>query len=109
MITPMRFSPDDDGLTPLHTSGYAHAANGQAMGSVSAQSYAERRQLERNRQHVRHYRHSNLGRGYGEIRPVTIPPRAETERVQRLGRPPTTPIAPRHTFHEPAQRFNPYQ
>jgi hypothetical protein len=111
MITPMRFSPDDDGLTPIHSSGYAHVANGQTMGSVSVQSYTERRQLERTRQHVRHYGHSTLGRAYGEVRPMSVPPRTETSRVQQIERPTTGVVtpAPRHTFREPPQRFNPYQ
>ena len=109
MITPMRFSPDDS-TTPFHSSAYAHAAQGERLGSVSVQSYGERLQLERNRRHVRCYGHSRLGQTMSEIRPLTMPARPETARVQRIERPGGGQVASaQHTFREPTARYDPYR
>lgn len=108
MITPMRFSPDSDDVTPFHTSAYAHAAQGERLGAVSTQSFVQRLHLERNRQHVRHYGHSRLGRGMSEIRPLSMPARPQQTPPQRIERPANEGPQP-HTFREPPTRYNPYQ
>lgn len=105
MITPMRFSADD-GSQPFHSSVYAQAAHGQRIGSTSAQPYSQRRQLERQRQHVHHYGRSQLGQPVGEVRPLTVQARPETRRVQRIER---AQPSGQHTFREPSVRYNPYQ
>lgn len=45
----------------LHSSGYAQVASGENMGATSAQSFTERKRLEKERRFVRGYRDSRLG------------------------------------------------
>ena len=104
----MRFSADNDDVTPFHSSAYANAANGERLGAVSTQSFVQRLHLERNRQHVRHYGHSRLGRGMGEVRPLSMPMRPEQAPPQRIERPAGGEPS-QHTFREPPTRYNPYQ
>lgn len=49
--------------TPLHSSGYAEAANGDTMGATSNQTFQQRSQIEQGRQHIRPYRDSMVATG----------------------------------------------
>ena len=69
--------------TSLHTSGFAEVANGNAMGASSSQSFAQRKQLERQRQHIGGSRQSMMGRAYGQ-RPA-MKPRERIESVPSQG------------------------
>ena len=53
---------------PLHSSGYAEAANAGHLGSVDSRSFEERMRIERSRQHVAGYNRSTIGQSYGVMR-----------------------------------------
>lgn len=103
-----KFLPDD-GERPFHSSAYAKVAHGDALGAVSSQSFTERNQRDRNRQVVRGYRHSLVGKAYGAERARSVASSAETQRAQ-LGTPVSRPNSRPQTFREPPGRgYNPYQ
>lgn len=54
-------------IKPFHTSGYAEAAYGTAIGATSAQPFAQRLETERSRQVVRSYRESQFGASRGVV------------------------------------------
>lgn len=92
---------------PFHSSGYADVANGGAFGSVSAQSFEQRARIERNRQSVRRYHDSHIGRGSLQFRPeISLPQRT-------VGVPTAVPrrnVPSRRRFIEPpARSYNPYE
>jgi hypothetical protein len=95
--------------TPFHSSGYAEAANGKAIGVQSGQSFTQRTNIERSRQMVQRYHDSHIGRGALQFRRETSLP----QRVEG----PSTPArhsrqipSPRSKFVEPPVRsYNPYK
>ena len=111
---------------PFHSHGYAHAANGQGIGAVSAETYAQRQQTHRNRQLVRGYQESHLANGnYREAelkadvtalsesnqndgptnrRSFSTGPRSQTPQQRSV-----TPAPRQARFTEPRHRYNPYQ
>jgi hypothetical protein len=106
--------------TPLHSSGYAEVAAGGSMGSVSSQSFAQRRQIERNRRAIGGYHTSRVATAHhrslqyssmdvAQQRPETA---ADDTRpgygaMRSLPRP---AVSPRQRFTEPpARSYNPYK
>lgn len=111
---------------PFHSHGYASAANGQGIGAVSAETYAQRQQMHRNRQLVRGYQESHLANGnYREAglkadttvssesdrsdglasrRSFSAGARAQTSQQRSV-----IPAPRQARFTEPRPRYNPYQ
>jgi len=57
-----------DDSKPFHTSGYAVVANGNRVGAVSTVTFAQRQQIEKNRQKIGGYNRSAIGRSFAEAR-----------------------------------------
>lgn len=112
---------------PFHSSTYAEVANGGSIGSTNSQTFGQRYGVDQNRQSIRRYKDSHIGRGalrYQARRGITDPfgrvdPAAAHSPLQgqnttgSLGKPvdrrSAPPAAPRTTFREPPTRgFNPY-
>ena len=106
----------------FHSNAYARVAHGDSLGSTDKQTFEQRLHVHRNRQNVRHYGDSLIGRG--DMRQTSQmqtenPLRAEGGDSPRPGvnprgigipkRPGNAPVAPRPTFREPPSRgYNPY-
>lgn len=111
---------------PFHSHGYASAANSEGIGAVSAETYAQRQQMQRNRQLVRGYQESHLANGnYREAglkadatvssesdrtdgltnrRSFSVDSRTRTSQQRSVA------PAPRQArFTEPRHRYNPYE
>lgn len=104
-----RFSNDLND-TSLHTSGFAEVANGGSMGASSSQSFAQRKQLERQRRHIGGYRQSLMGQTYGE-RPAMRPRERIDSAPAQGSRQSANTLAPAPTpaFREPpARTYNPF-
>lgn len=90
----------------FHTSGYAEVAHGNSIGATSAQSFQQRRHLERNRRSVRRYGDSMLAGGHmrsSARHELTKNPRTSPGRTSSLN------VTPRTQFREPGGRgYNPY-
>ena len=56
-------NPNED-RSMFHTSGYAEVAHGRSLGATSAESFQQRRHLERNRTSVRRYGDSMIAGGH---------------------------------------------
>jgi len=108
--------------TPLHSSGYAEVAAGGSMGSVSSQSFAQRRQIERNRRAIGGYHTSRVATAHHRSLPYSTSDisqqRTETgaDGLPRPGYSAPRPLArpqvsqPRQRFSEPpARSYNPYK
>jgi hypothetical protein len=116
--------------TPLHSSGYAEAANTGSFGSVTPQTFNQRMHVENNRTAVRGYRHSMIGHGHHrsshyqrvDIVNASSRPSSEPQSVHgdRSGSAPVRPAgrliadvarpAQRQNFVEPSTRgYNPYK
>ena len=116
--------PDD---TPLHTSGYAEAANEKDMGATSNETFAQRQALEASRRVVAAYNKSLLGSGHMPRDIIARKKASAGDQSQVPQRPgslsyldgkrqamnstklnvPERPSTPR--FHEPPARgYNPY-
>jgi hypothetical protein len=111
---------------PFHSHGYASAANGEGIGAVSSETYSQRQQVHRNRQHVRGYNESHLANGnYREAslkanvtqsneldqadglinrRSFSREVRSQTSQQRSVAPAPRQP-----RFTEPRHRYNPYQ
>jgi len=89
-----------DNSKPFHTSGYAVVANGNRVGAVSTMTFAQRQQIENNRQKIAGYGFSAMGRSNGAVQagPVASGPRPITSQ-RPVG---ITPVPPRPTY-------NPYE
>jgi hypothetical protein len=93
-----------DDSKPFHTSGYAVAANGNSIGSVSTVSFEKRLQIDQNRQKIGNYSRSAIANNYQLARPrqviassrnnLSVGPRV----VQKLNNAPTAK----------PQSYNPY-
>ena len=109
---------------PFHSHGYAHAANSDGIGAVSAETYAQRQQLHRNRQLVRGYQESHLANGHyreAELKADNNPSNSmdQSEQTSRRVYPgirsrtsaqrSVAPAARPARFTEPRHRYNPYQ
>lgn len=96
--------------TPLHSSGYAQAANGGHIGSVSPTSFNARQAAEQTRQVVGGYDRSIVGQSYGSIRAKTVQAGGENRtsmRPRQAFRQNST--LPQKGFSEPNGRsYNPY-
>jgi len=106
--------------TPLHSSGYAEVAAGGSMGSVSSQSFAQRRQIERNRRAIGGYHTSRVATAHHRSLQYSgtdiSQQRAEAAvddvrpsygAIRSIARP---EVAPRQRFTEPpARTYNPYK
>lgn len=99
----------------FHSSGYAEAAHGESFGVGSAQTFNQRRHMERNRSAVGRYRSSMVAGGPGEQEKesrIAEPGSYSRDKLQveprqnsRNNVMPTT----RPTFVEPpARKYNPY-
>ena len=97
---------------PLHSSGYAEAANAGHIGSVSPTSYGQRQQLEQSRQSVGSYNRSIIGQSYGVQRAKSVAPGndvARTSMRSRSGSGLPGATTPTRGFSEPSSRpYNPY-
>ena len=109
----------------FHSNAYARVAHGDSLGSTDAQSFQQRLHVHRNRQNVRHYGDSLIGRGdmrevsqMQEDNPLRASGGDEPRRPgvnprgigipQRPGGPSSAP-APRPSFREPPSRgYNPF-
>jgi|GEM_PF-4281508 len=82
----------------FHSNAYARVASGGSIGSTNARSFQSRMDTHRNRQAVKHYGASLVGRvGQGPYSRST-------------GLPPRSPAVPARTaFHKPPARYNPYE
>lgn len=118
-----RFSYHNDSNEKIfHSNAYARVAHGGSLGSSDKQTFEQRLNIHRNRQNVRHYGDSLIGRG--DMRQVSQmqednPLRAESGGMSRpsvnprgIGipkRPGSMPVAPRPAFKEPPSRgYNPF-
>jgi hypothetical protein len=116
---------NDEPDKPFHSSSYAEAASGDAIGSASPQPFSERYQIDRQRSLVQRYRDSHVARMHGRtdgnvdvVKPFTgIASRSLASRRRITGSKkqpgqssPTTPPRPAGSgFHEPPARpYNPY-
>ena len=91
--------------SPFHSNGFARVASGDRIGTATATSFEQRRQIDGDRQVIGEYRHSAIGSSYN---------------VTRLKRPALTNYAAtrqnemlrKHNgqqFREPSARiYNPY-
>ncbi len=119
--------------TPFHSNVYAKAANGDAMGVASTQSFRQRQDMERNRQVVGRYGSSYVAYGNDHMRreargrsnsfyeqDSANEERRAAARAENIKRPVVMPgkpgasrlqIPPRGpSFTEPPARgYNPYQ
>ena len=101
---------------PFHSSAYAEVASGDSMGSTSSQSFNQRTQIDRDRQAVRKYRDSHVGRALpsrsiSSFMPVNgSEPEAATRQQQNTIAQPIAPaVPPRTVFKEPSGRtHNPF-
>jgi len=97
---------------PVHSSGYAKAAQGDRMGATSQQSYSSRLRKDKNRQVIAQYRQSKVGsqRVYSPAKPVD----SDTAVSQSRAVPPVQnvppPVQKPGKFQEPPSRgYNPYK
>ena len=96
-------------VKPFHSSAYAAEANGERMGSTNTQSFAKRLDIERNRQVVRGYRESTIGRAYGVAKAAPLRPGQGTPRGGIVPSQPRPSLPPTRSFREPPARgYNPY-
>lgn len=114
----------------IHSSGVAHAANPETFGATSAESFEQRRQIDKNRQIIKPFSDSAVTRDYREqhkFQVIDAPKQTETEATEaQYGQnrqitgsrsEPTKPTrqsfnassVPPRTFREPPSRgYNPY-
>lgn len=101
----------------FHSSAYARVAHGSSMGATDKQTFEERMRIHRNRQSVRRYGDSLIGRGNmkdvarsGMDNPLRRPETGYSRQRTNPGVPPRGSIAtPRPPFREPPSRgYNPY-
>lgn len=112
----------DDDNTPFHSSGFANAANGSRMGSTGGMPFEQRQRIDQERQIIRSYRHSSLGRTDRPV-PSAIPPTSQSAAAAeskamvnvRYGLPikqadaPIRPMNAPRRFNEPPPRmYNPF-
>jgi hypothetical protein len=83
---------------PFHSNGFADAANSNHFGATTSESFAQRRQIDRNRQAIQNYQRSSIGNAYGVLRAKPAP----IVRHIAIGRsaPRATPV--------PVRRYNPF-
>lgn len=107
---------------PFHSSGYAKVASGDSIGASSAETFGQRRHIERNRRAVGRYGDSLIGRGHmrnlaqAQIDNPLRQSEAGTETPSRQrfnsgnGIPNRGSVAiPKRTFTEPSGRhYNPF-
>jgi hypothetical protein len=107
--------PGSDDKPFFHSSGYAEAAHGTNLGVGSAQTFNQRRHMERNRSAVGRYRSSMVAGGPGEQEKesqVATNKSQERDKLQiepRQNRRDNVAPTTRPTFTEPpARKYNPY-
>ncbi len=94
-------SHQSDASKIFHSNAYARVANGNRMGATAPVSFGSRMDVHRNRQAVRHYGTSFIGRGTVQPYAREVPPLPSREG-------PVVPARPHTSFHEPPTRYNPY-
>ena len=93
-------------VNAFHSSAYAQEANGSRIGSTSVSSFADRIELEKNRQAVRSYRHSAIGSSAFSRQPGS---QASGSRGNIMPSSRPTPAPMPTGFREPPSRpYNPY-
>jgi hypothetical protein len=104
----------------FHSNAYAHVAHGSNIGSTDQQTFNDRMHVHRNRQAVRHYGDSLIGRGdmreaskddmKNPLRqPERFNSRAQARHFDVPRRNNASPPPPRQSFREPPTRgYNPY-
>lgn len=107
--------PDSDDKAFFHSSGYAEAAHGTNLGVGSAQTFNQRRHMERNRSAVGRYRSSMVAGGPGEQEKesrIAEPGSYSRDKLQvgpRQNYRSAGTAAIRPAFTEPpARKYNPY-
>ena len=92
-------------VNAFHSSAYAQEANGSRIGSTSVSSFADRTELEKNRQAVRSYRHSAIGSSaFSRQSGSQVGSRGNIMPLSR-----SAPVARPAGFREPPSRpYNPY-
>lgn len=101
-----RFANNDAGGAIFHSTGYAEIAHGSSIGSSSAESFGQRRHINRTRQSVRRYGDSMIAGG--SMREAARP-HFEANVPRTSARVPLRPTQPRRSFTEPPTRgYNPY-
>ncbi|HEU5121328.1 MAG TPA: hypothetical protein VFT59_00640 [Candidatus Saccharimonadales bacterium] len=114
-----RFVSNNQEEPIFHSNAYAHVAHGSNIGSTDTQSFKDRLHVHRNRQAVRHYGDSLIGRGEmrnlakpqidNPLRQPERPNRRQTTRGVGLPQRAASPLPPRQPFREPPSRgYNPY-
>lgn len=94
----------------FHSNAYARVASGSSIGSVANESFGQRLHTHRNRQTVRRYGDSLIGRGDANSAPhvarqSVAPRRSNVPQPQRGNATPKI----RPSFNEPSTRgYNPY-
>jgi hypothetical protein len=68
----------------LHSNAFARIANGGRLGSVSAESFRNRRQIDDNRRIIHQYRNSAIGRSFNVLPPNPCSGRSETNDISRV-------------------------
>lgn len=113
-----RFSADNS--KPFHSHEYAKIANTSSMGATSAETFGQRYAVDRNRQFVKQYQHSELAHSVDGERPSSQLSDQQVDQYARRvsrrdfsvgNRPsPMRPVIPqRQKFSEPPGRnYNPY-
>lgn len=113
-----RFVDNNQDEPIFHSNAYAHIAHGSSIGSTDTQSFNDRLNIHRNRQSVRHYGDSLIGRG--EMRTASKdqmtlkrfdPLNYHRTSPRGVGVPPRnrSAVPPRPSFREPPTRgYNPY-
>lgn len=103
----------------FHSNAYAHVAHGSNIGSTDTQSFKDRLHTHHNRQVVRRYGDSLIGRGEMQnlakpqvenpLRQPERPNRRQTTRGVGLPKRNNPPLPPRQSFREPPTRgYNPF-
>jgi hypothetical protein len=92
-------------VNAFHSSAYAQEANGSRIGSTSVSSFADRIELEKNRQAVRSYRNSAIGSSAFSRQPgLQAGSRGSIMSSSR----PTSASRPTGFREPPSRPYNPY-
>lgn len=129
MLNLNKYVVKTDNHQPLHTSGFAYAANGDHIGASSSTSFEQRQRIDQDRQYIMNYRASRLGRQVNRQKLTPSKAKTQTEpKAQQTvytitpdrrtrGDIPIIPmrpqtrlnVPPRHTFVEPKSNgYDPY-
>ena len=102
-MKPNRFS--NDAGKPFHSHTYAEAENGNAMGATSPETFSQRYQSDRNRQHIARYSDSFVARS-GHIR-EELNTRLGTESADYTDMPAQASAPSRQAYNAGSAAFSP--